>query len=253
MADSGGARGRGGDRVRRRPRTSAPHPGLRGGRRAERGALLVSGGDHGGGFVPNLEVDAVRWLTPPRRERRSAMPMMRRCSPPSRTSPPPSTGPRRHPGRPEARARHEAGCVGRTRPRPPARRPRARRTPTALIPVLAAYGVDRGALVRHDALPRHGRALRDCHVPGRRRRAARCRSTGTAPSPRGRAVGSASSLEPGAGRRAVLPPAGAPCFAQGRDRVPEAKSVIGEGLPPGAMVVIHHVHGEVLAVERHDP
>ncbi|HYN75127.1 MAG TPA: NUDIX domain-containing protein [Candidatus Limnocylindria bacterium] len=33
----------------------------------------------------------------------------------------------------------------------------------------------------------------------------------------------------------------------------ETQDVIGDGLPPGAMVVIHHVGERVLAVERHDP
>ena len=33
----------------------------------------------------------------------------------------------------------------------------------------------------------------------------------------------------------------------------DAAALIGTGLPPSAMVVIHHVRGRVLATERHDP
>ncbi len=129
-----------------------------------------------GGFVPNLEVDAVRWLTPG--EARATLSYAHDAEVLAAFedltaaldgSPPDTLVVLRH-----ARATKRAAWDGHDRDRP--LDDRGAEDATRADTRAGRIRSHRGALVRHDALPGHGGALRDRHESRHRRRASGVRA-----------------------------------------------------------------------------
>jgi 8-oxo-(d)GTP phosphatase len=205
-----------------------------------------------GGFVPNLEVDEVRWLSPTEAPATlsyahdaEVLAAFEALTAALDGSAPDTLVVLRH-----ARATKRAAWDGHDRDRP--LDDRGVENARGLVPVLSAYGVaevhssdtrrcqdtvapyataSRLDILDEPAVSEHGHHTKPTAAARRIRKLMR---------------------EPGrlvlCSHRPVLP-----ALLKASIGSREAKSVIGDGLPPGAMVVIHHVHGEVLAVERHDP
>jgi 8-oxo-dGTP diphosphatase len=205
-----------------------------------------------GGFVPNFEVDEVRWLSPTEAPATlsyahdaGVLAAFEDLTAALDGSAPDTLVVLRH-----ARATKRAAWDGHDRDRP--LDDRGAEDATALVPVLAAYGVtevhssdttrciDTVApfataknldIVAEPAVSEHGHSTKPAAAAKRVRKLLQ--------------LGGRRVL---CSHRPVLP-----AVLKAAIGSSESKDVIGDGLPPGAMVVIHHVGERVLAVERHDP